>query len=204
MSAAGAVFANFSRSDESEADEVGLRFMVGAGMDPNGFPQMFRILLDERKRNPNAVEAFFSTHPLAEDRIDATQAMIANYRASAAARLAARQQRVPKLQAAAGGIAGGAGEVARRKSLNPLLCSGIREARTSMTRPAGAHRRVVRRPNSARTAMVPQATILRSPWRELPGRQWSGSPTGARERASYASELRDRTLHGAGLPTMPR
>ncbi len=78
----GAVFANFSRSDESEADEVGLRFMVIAGMDPNGFPQMFRILLDERQRNPNSVEAFFSTHPLAEDRITATQAMIANYPAS--------------------------------------------------------------------------------------------------------------------------
>ncbi|MBA2291830.1 MAG: M48 family metalloprotease [Gemmatimonadales bacterium] len=78
----GAVFARFSRSAETEADAVGVRLAVQAGIDPNGFPQMFRILLDERQRNPNAVEAFFSTHPLAEDRIGATQALIASYRAA--------------------------------------------------------------------------------------------------------------------------
>ena len=77
-----AVMARFSRGDESEADAVGLRLVVRAGIDPNGFPQMFRILLDERKRNPSGVEAFFSTHPLAEDRISATQALIETYSAA--------------------------------------------------------------------------------------------------------------------------
>lgn len=74
-----AAFASFSRGDESQADEVGLRLAVRAGIDPNGFPEMFRILLDERQRNPGGVEAFFSTHPLAEDRITSTRALIATY-----------------------------------------------------------------------------------------------------------------------------
>jgi predicted Zn-dependent protease len=77
-----AALASFSRGDEAQADEVGLRLAVRAGIDPNGFPEMFRILLDERQRNPNAVEAFFSTHPLAEDRITSTRALIATYSAA--------------------------------------------------------------------------------------------------------------------------
>lgn len=72
-----AVFAKFSRADESEADEVGVQNMVRAGIDPRGIPEMFRILLNMRQRGPGAVDAWFSTHPMEEDRIAATEAMIA-------------------------------------------------------------------------------------------------------------------------------
>jgi predicted Zn-dependent protease len=77
-----AALASFSRGDEAEADQVGLALMVRAGIHPDGFPEMFRILLDARERDPNAVEKFFSTHPLAEDRIAATRAEIATYSAA--------------------------------------------------------------------------------------------------------------------------
>ena len=50
-----------------------LRELAGLG------PEMFKILLDERKTNPSAVDAFFATHPLAEDRITATLAQIRTY-----------------------------------------------------------------------------------------------------------------------------
>jgi beta-barrel assembly-enhancing protease len=73
---AGAVFARFSRQDEHEADQVGVTYVTRAGISPIGIPQMFRKLLEERERRPAAVEAWFSTHPLAEDRIAETQAMI--------------------------------------------------------------------------------------------------------------------------------
>lgn len=76
---AGAVFAQFSQADEAEADEEGVRTVIKAGIDPNGIPEMFRILLDERKSNPGAAEAFFATHPLEEKRIAATRALIATY-----------------------------------------------------------------------------------------------------------------------------
>src|SRR3954466_4773063 len=74
-----ALFAKFSRGDEAEADEEGVKNVIRAGISPNGIPEMFQILLDERSRNPTAVEGWFATHPGEEDRIRATQALISNY-----------------------------------------------------------------------------------------------------------------------------
>jgi predicted Zn-dependent protease len=72
-----ALFAKFSRDDEAEADAEGVKNVVRAGIDPRGIPEMFQILLDERERSPSSVAAWFATHPLEEDRIQATQAQIA-------------------------------------------------------------------------------------------------------------------------------
>jgi beta-barrel assembly-enhancing protease len=72
-----AIFAKFSRSDEAEADAEGIKNVVRAGISPNGIPEMFEILIAERQSNPSAVEGWFSTHPLEEDRIAATRAQIA-------------------------------------------------------------------------------------------------------------------------------
>ena len=77
-----ALFAKFSRSDENEADAEGVRTTVRAGIDPRGIPEMFGILLNERQRNPNALESFFATHPLEQDRIATTEALIATFPAS--------------------------------------------------------------------------------------------------------------------------
>ncbi|MEP6729256.1 MAG: M48 family metallopeptidase [bacterium] len=74
-----ALFARFSRQDEAEADEEGIRNTVRAGISPNGVPEMFQILINERTSNPSAVEGFFATHPLEEDRIAATKSLIATY-----------------------------------------------------------------------------------------------------------------------------
>ena len=77
-----ALFAKFSRTDEAEADAEGVKTTIKAGISPNGIPEMFRVLLAERKRNPGALDAFFASHPLEEDRITATEAQIAKYPAS--------------------------------------------------------------------------------------------------------------------------
>ncbi len=74
-----AVFARFSRQDEAEADEEGVRNMVRAGISPQGIPEMFQILINERQSNPSAVEGWFATHPLEEDRITDTRRLIATY-----------------------------------------------------------------------------------------------------------------------------
>ena len=71
-----AVFAGFSRDDENEADAVGVRFVTRAGINPNGIPAMFRNLLEQRESSPSSVNSWFSTHPLEEDRITNTEAMI--------------------------------------------------------------------------------------------------------------------------------
>ena len=77
-----ALFASFSRQDEAEADNEGVKTVVKAGIDPQGLPKMFRILLAERRTNPSAVDAFFATHPLEESRISATSSQIAAYPAA--------------------------------------------------------------------------------------------------------------------------
>jgi predicted Zn-dependent protease len=80
--AANAAFARFSRTDEAEADEEGVRFLIRAQIDPNGIPEMFAILLKERKEQPGALDAFFASHPLEESRITDTQRLIAAYPAA--------------------------------------------------------------------------------------------------------------------------
>jgi predicted Zn-dependent protease len=77
-----ALFAKFSRSDEAEADAEAVATTIRAGISPDGIPAMFRILLSERQRDPNALDAFFASHPLEEERITSTEARIATYPAS--------------------------------------------------------------------------------------------------------------------------
>ena len=72
-----ALFARFSRSDENEADEEGIKNVVRAGIHPKGIPEMFQFLLNERTSKPSGVEGWFATHPMEEDRIAATSAIIA-------------------------------------------------------------------------------------------------------------------------------
>ncbi|MFN2637091.1 MAG: M48 family metallopeptidase [Gemmatimonadaceae bacterium] len=74
--AGGAVFARFSRQDEAEADQEGFNNVVRARISPVGMVTMFQKLLEERKRRPAGVEAWFLTHPLEEERITAIQARI--------------------------------------------------------------------------------------------------------------------------------
>lgn len=72
-----ALFASFSRSDEAEADAEAVSTTIRAGINPAGIPAMFRLLMRERQRNPGVLDGFFATHPLEEDRIASTEALIA-------------------------------------------------------------------------------------------------------------------------------
>lgn len=74
-----AVFAKFSRGDEAQADSVGVAELVRAGINPNGMPQMFEKLIAERQSKPSGLDAWFTDHPLEEDRISATRAEIARF-----------------------------------------------------------------------------------------------------------------------------
>ncbi len=76
---AGAAMASFSRSDEDEADAVAIDYLVRAGIDPNGVPEMFQILLEERARKPDGLETWFRSHPLEESRIANGRARVAKY-----------------------------------------------------------------------------------------------------------------------------
>lgn len=66
---AGGAMARFSRGDEREADDLGLALMARAGYNPNGMVDMFQKLLRLEQSSPNAVQQFFSGHPLTKERI---------------------------------------------------------------------------------------------------------------------------------------
>jgi len=72
-----AIFAKFSRDDEAQADAAGVEELVRAGINPNGMPQMFEKLISERQTKPGGLDAFFTDHPLEEDRVQASRNQIA-------------------------------------------------------------------------------------------------------------------------------
>lgn len=76
---ANAAMASFSRADEDEADKVAIDYLVRAGIDPQGVPEMFEILLNERKSKPDGLDTWFRSHPLEESRIANGRARIAKY-----------------------------------------------------------------------------------------------------------------------------
>lgn len=77
-----ALFAKFSRGDEAQADEEGVKNVIHAGISPQGMVTMFQKLIQERKSKPGAVDGWFATHPMEEDRIADVQRMIDQYPAS--------------------------------------------------------------------------------------------------------------------------
>ncbi|MDT7855733.1 M48 family metallopeptidase [Rubrivirga sp. S365] len=66
--------ARFSRSDEAEADRLGLDYLAAAGYDPDGQAAMFETLVALRARRPLRFERWFQSHPLGEDRVEAAEA----------------------------------------------------------------------------------------------------------------------------------
>jgi predicted Zn-dependent protease len=72
-------FLKFSRSMESEADLLGLEYMYKTGYDPASFVDFFEKIETLEKRKPGTISKVFSTHPLTDDRIKASQKNIQEY-----------------------------------------------------------------------------------------------------------------------------
>ena len=69
-------FARHSRADEAEADSAAVANVARSGINPDGIPELFRIILRERERQPSRLQAFFASHPIEEERIAATEQMV--------------------------------------------------------------------------------------------------------------------------------
>ncbi|MBA3889460.1 MAG: M48 family metalloprotease, partial [Gemmatimonadaceae bacterium] len=94
--AGAAWFAKHSRADEAEADSAGIVAVMATGISPRGIPTFFETLLQERQRQPTILDDWFASHPLEEDRVRRTQAIID---AMPAERLDALTADVPSFQA---------------------------------------------------------------------------------------------------------
>ena len=71
-----ALLAKYSRADEAEADSQAVVNVIAAGINPQGIPEFFRVLMSERRRDPNVLDNFFASHPLEESRVQRTQELI--------------------------------------------------------------------------------------------------------------------------------
>ncbi|MBQ4132316.1 MAG: M48 family metalloprotease [Desulfovibrionaceae bacterium] len=69
MAAGQAAMLNYSRQDESEADQVGLNYLVRAGYPPAGMAGAFSIMRRDQSRISSAIPSYLSTHPDVSRRI---------------------------------------------------------------------------------------------------------------------------------------
>ena len=66
-------FLTFSRGFEREADYLGLQYMYKTGYDPTSFVDFFEKVQSMEKKKPGTMSKVFSTHPMTDDRIKASQ-----------------------------------------------------------------------------------------------------------------------------------
>ncbi|MGH9475266.1 MAG: M48 family metallopeptidase [Terriglobales bacterium] len=62
-------FMKFSRSDEREADYLGIQYLYESGYDPQALVQMFEKLLSQQKKQPGTIARAFDSHPPTPGRI---------------------------------------------------------------------------------------------------------------------------------------
>ena len=66
---ASALLAHYSRDNEREADALGMEYMAKTGYSPEGMAELMELLIRNSQREPNALEAMFSTHPMSSERL---------------------------------------------------------------------------------------------------------------------------------------
>src|SRR6185503_2883778 len=68
----GLLFLKFSRNDETQADDLGFRYMTGAGYSPTEMAEMFRTLQRLGGGGEGRVPEWLSTHPDPGNRVQKT------------------------------------------------------------------------------------------------------------------------------------
>jgi len=66
-------YLKFTRSDEKEADYLGVQYLYATGYDPQALTEMFEKVLSQEKKQPGTIAKAFSSHPPTPDRIAASE-----------------------------------------------------------------------------------------------------------------------------------
>lgn len=64
-----AAMLNYSRTDEREADQMGMQYLIKAGFSPWGLPGAFKHIQNQQWRSGGGVPQYLSTHPDVQQRI---------------------------------------------------------------------------------------------------------------------------------------
>lgn len=78
MMGSGALLAGYSRENEREADDLGLKYMTQAGYGPKGFAGLMGMLQRMSKKKAGAFEMLFATHPMSDERYQTAVTKIEN------------------------------------------------------------------------------------------------------------------------------
>jgi len=71
---------DYTRSNEQEADRIGLEILNRSGYDPKGFIDFFSTMQRFNNFSTGAAPAFLRTHPITNDRISEIQDRLTNYK----------------------------------------------------------------------------------------------------------------------------
>ncbi len=77
MVGAQLALAHYSREQERQSDELGLRYAVDAGYSPQGMIETQKVLLSLRDKEPGAVERMFASHPASRERLQTAREEVA-------------------------------------------------------------------------------------------------------------------------------
>ncbi len=69
---------NYTRAHEREADNIGIRILASAGLDPEGMPRFFERL-DQATQYADRPPEFLSTHPVTQNRIAESRSRAQSY-----------------------------------------------------------------------------------------------------------------------------
>jgi predicted Zn-dependent protease len=78
-SSAQRVFMGHTRAEEAAADQSGLRYMAGAGVDPRASADVLELFRGQEALNVGRQDPYAQTHPLSRDRIRAVEAFAEAY-----------------------------------------------------------------------------------------------------------------------------
>lgn len=70
---------NFTRSNEQEADDVGIRILSASGFDPRSMPTFFERLQRASRYYSDTLPEFLSTHPVTNTRISESRSRAEHY-----------------------------------------------------------------------------------------------------------------------------
>lgn len=68
----------YSRDQERQADELGLKYMTAAGYNPRAFVDTMEILQAAARQEPSQFETLFASHPVTSERIQTAQERLAS------------------------------------------------------------------------------------------------------------------------------
>lgn len=78
LAAAQTAMLNYSRQDETEADQVGLNYLVAAGYPPQGMYKAFENIRRTQSLTSSGIPTYMSTHPDVSKRVNDMSARIAH------------------------------------------------------------------------------------------------------------------------------